>query len=94
MNPKILSEMTGRTHGIKFKMKPPMKPKNRNVSRPREGTGAVEAATGNSREKNQPVRFSSVVLSPATTMPLIRFGRAPSKGTWNITSPLRDSTFG
>ena len=41
MNPKIFSEITGNTHGIKFKMRPPIKPKSRNVKIPRTGAGAV-----------------------------------------------------
>ena len=37
--PKILSEITGNTHGIKFKMSPPRNPKSRNVKIPRAGAG-------------------------------------------------------
>src|SRR6202035_5932961 len=39
MNAKIFSEITGNTHGIKFKMMPPIKPKSKKVKIPR--TGAV-----------------------------------------------------
>src|SRR5467141_3109825 len=45
MNPKIFSEITGNTHGIKFKIMPPMKPKSRNVKIPRTGAGGA-AKTG------------------------------------------------
>src|SRR5205807_9770913 len=41
MKPKILSEMTGSTHGIKFKMTPPIKPKKRKVIVPRTGADVV-----------------------------------------------------
>src|SRR6266550_3191857 len=44
MNPKIFSEITGNTHGIKFKMMPPRKPKSRNVKIPRVGA-ALSAET-------------------------------------------------
>src|SRR6266566_9324629 len=43
MNPKILSEMTGNTHGIKFKMIPPRKPKKRKVKIPRAGAELTDA---------------------------------------------------
>src|SRR6266404_612653 len=47
MNPKIFNEITGNTHGIKFKIMPPMKPKSRNVKMPRTGAGgAVETIDG------------------------------------------------
>src|ERR1700719_4856330 len=49
MKPNILSEMTGKTHGIKFKMSPPRKTKNRKVRTPREGAWATaHAITGDS----------------------------------------------
>ena len=41
MNPKIFSDITGNTHGIKFKMMPPIKPKSRKVKIPRPGACAV-----------------------------------------------------
>src|SRR6266550_1618221 len=44
MNPKILSEMTGSTHGIRFKMIPPRKPKKRKVNIPREEAELEEDA--------------------------------------------------
>src|SRR2546421_7444605 len=44
MKPKILSEITGSTHGIRFKMKPPIKPKKRKVKNPRAGCAAWAAA--------------------------------------------------
>ena len=47
MNPKIFSEITGNTHGIKFKMMPPRKPKSRKVKIPRTGAGrAAETTVG------------------------------------------------
>src|SRR6266516_7852138 len=46
MNPKIFSEITGNTHGIKFKIMPPMKPNRRNVRTPRPGAGRVTETTG------------------------------------------------
>src|SRR5437016_7251930 len=44
MKPKIFSEITGNTHGIRFKIKPPIKPKKRKVTIPREGWAACAAA--------------------------------------------------
>src|ERR1700692_4475603 len=44
MKPKILSEITGKTHGIRFKMNPPIKPKNKKVTIPREGCAACATA--------------------------------------------------
>ncbi len=44
-NPKIFSEITGSTHGIRFKMNPPIKPKRRNVKSPRDWAG-TDAASG------------------------------------------------
>src|SRR6202008_119426 len=41
MNPKIFSEITGNTHGIKFKMMPPIKPKSKKVKIPCTGAGAL-----------------------------------------------------
>src|SRR6266516_3395183 len=47
MNPKIFSEITGNTHGIKFKIMPPMKPNRRNLKMPCAGTGrAAETIDG------------------------------------------------
>ena len=34
MNPKILSEITGNTQGMRLRMKPPRKPKSRNLASP------------------------------------------------------------
>src|SRR5437763_15520563 len=45
MNPKIFSELTGNTHGIKFKMTPPIKPKRRKVKIPRTGAAGRAAET-------------------------------------------------
>src|ERR1700682_627628 len=44
MKPKILSDITGKTHGIRFKMNPPIKPKNKKVRIPRGGCAACAAA--------------------------------------------------
>src|SRR5207249_2321593 len=45
--PKRLREITDNTHGIKFKMMPPIKPKSRKVKIPRTGAGrAAETAGG------------------------------------------------
>src|SRR6266513_6074301 len=44
MKPKILSDITGNTHGIRFKMNPPIKPKNRKLRIPRAGSVAWAAA--------------------------------------------------
>src|SRR5436190_14170841 len=46
MNPKIFSEITGNTHGIKFKMTPPRKPKTRKVKIPRAGAASVAETIG------------------------------------------------
>ena len=45
MNPKILSEITGSTHGIRLRMKPPMKPKRRNLRRLPAGISATAGAS-------------------------------------------------
>ena len=53
MKPKILSEITGKTHGIKFKMKPPRKPKKQKMKTPR----AMEPETrsrGDGRTRDLP----------------------------------------
>ena len=55
MKPKILSEITGRTHGMRLRMKPPMKPKRRSFSRP-VGDSAGAAI------------FAAVVAVTATTL--------------------------
>jgi hypothetical protein len=47
IKPKIFSEITGKTHGIKFKMKPPRKPNSRNVKIPRAGAGRAESDADN-----------------------------------------------
>src|SRR5947209_7825493 len=47
MNPKNFSEITGNTHGIKFKMTPPIKPKSRKVKIPRTGAGRAESDADN-----------------------------------------------
>ena len=44
MKPKILSDITGSTHGIRFKINPPTKPNSRNVKIPRAGCAAWAAA--------------------------------------------------
>src|SRR5258708_19745397 len=97
MKPKILSEIHGSTHGIKFKMKPPMKPKNKNVSRPRVATDGRNDATSLAPEILQAARSSAFGREAKTSKP----GRDDSflsalcSGILKvISSPLRDSTDG
>src|SRR5205809_7958650 len=45
MSPKFLSEVSGRTHVIRLKITPPIKPNNKKVKIPREGTEGLVAAT-------------------------------------------------
>src|ERR1700720_4120798 len=97
MKPKILSEITGSTHGIKFKMKPPMKPKNKNLSRPRLAIGGPDDATSPAPESLQAARSSAFGREAKTSKP----GRDDSflsalcSGILKvISSPLRDSTDG
>src|ERR1041385_2912422 len=96
MNPKILSEITGRTHGIKFKIKPPRKPKKRKVRRPRAGTGLADDAAALSATC-QAARSFPLIRSPKTTRPLIdnRSFDADSIGIAKVISfPARDSILG
>ncbi len=46
MKPKIFSAMTGSTHGMRFRMNPPRKPKARNFGRPELEGMAVAAPAG------------------------------------------------
>src|SRR5947207_1923070 len=67
MNPKILSEITGNTHGIRLRIKPPRKPKRRNLARPSENAGAdVVTAGAVSDQALRPAPFS---FWPKTTIP-------------------------
>src|SRR6267154_4363120 len=68
MNPKILSEITGRTHGIRLRMKPPIKPKRRNWARL---PAAVEVdAVEPGADSDQAFRPAPLSLWPKTTIPL------------------------
>src|ERR1700731_2026658 len=96
MKPKILSEITGRTHGIKFKMNPPRKPKRRKVAIPREGGAALATAmTGvPSCHAARSLLFGDF---EKTTKPgiSVRFLSGDSIGIRKVISfPLRDSTLG
>src|SRR5437870_9122628 len=69
MNPKIFSEITGNTHGIKFKMMPPRKPKSRKVNMPRAGAGrAAETVDGTAichAARSSPFGCSEKTIRPA-----------------------------
>src|SRR6266404_3245640 len=96
MNPKILSEITGKTHGIKFKIKPPRKPKKRNVTTPRAGTELAGDAAPLSATR-QAARSFPLARCAKTTRPLIdnRSFDADSIGIAKaISFPFRDSIFG
>src|SRR5438270_9632900 len=99
MKPKIFSEITGKTHGIKFKMNPPMKPKRRNVRIPREGCtsdGVVAAAICGAVSchalRSLPFGNFEKTIRPGIAE---RFLSGDSVGILKVTSfPLRDSTAG
>src|SRR6266513_2600333 len=46
MNPKIFSEITGNTHGIKFKMMPPINPNSRKEKIPQGGATPTAETIG------------------------------------------------
>src|ERR687892_1128448 len=94
MNPKILREMTGSTHGIKYKIIPPRKPKKRKVRMPPAGGGLVAEAAGApvTRHAARSLSFSCWLK---TTRPLMDDGAPVSIGMRKVTSfPFRDSTLG
>src|SRR6266849_2209027 len=96
MKPKILSEITGNTHGIKFKMIPPRKPKKRKVITPRAGTGTTAEATAGLAIR-QATRSSAFSRWAKTLKPCIdnKFLFVDSIGTRNVISfGLRDWVFG
>src|SRR5260370_16329314 len=96
MNPKILSEITGKTHGIKFKIKPPRKPKKRKLRTPRAGTELAGDAAPLSATR-QAARSFPLARWAKTTRPLIddRSFDADSIGIAKlIPFPVRDSIFG
>src|ERR1700730_17574911 len=98
MKPKILSEITGNTHGIRFKMNPPIKPKKRKVRIPRDGcaVGATVAATCGALS-SQPDLSSLFGTFEKTISPGIadKFLSGDSVGILKVISfPLRDSTAG
>jgi hypothetical protein len=96
MNPKILSEITGKTHGIRFKINPPIKPKNKNVKIPRDGWVAGSAAIAGA-PSCQAARSLPLGNFEKTTSPGIadKFLSGDSIGIRKIISfYLRDSTAG
>src|SRR6266853_1516037 len=96
MKPKILSEITGRTHGIKFKMNPPIKPKNKKVMIPREGCAAWAAKVADT-PSCQAARSLPLGDFEKTTNPGIadKSLSGDSIGIRNVISfPLPDSTPG
>src|SRR6266480_919336 len=96
MNPKIFSEITGNTHGIKFKIRPPRKPKNRKVKMPRTGAGRAAEATDGLVICHAP-RSSPFGCCEKTTRPAMadKFFPGDSIGIRKATSFLfRDSTVG
>ena len=97
MKPKIFSEITGRTHGIKFKMSPPTNPKKRNVSRPRLGCAIRAAAAICGAPISHAVRsllfgnFENTIRPGMDDRLLSGFSMGSRKVT---SSDLRDSTLG
>src|SRR6266480_2510316 len=98
MNPKIFSEITGNTHGIRFKIIPPMKPKSRNVRTPRTGTGGGRAAeTADAAASCHAARSAAFGCCEKTTSPAMddKFLPDDSIGMRKTISFLfRDSTAG
>src|ERR1041385_7227351 len=96
MNPKILSEITGRTHGIRLRMNPPMKPKRRYFQNA-SGREVETAAVVGSAVKDQALRSGPLSFWPKTTIPFSAetFLSSVSIGTRKIIlpSPVR-SVFG
>ena len=95
MNPKILSEITGNTHGIRFRMKPPMNPKSRYFQKASDvGGDAIETLGAFNDQALRPAPFS---VWPKTTIPFNAetFLSAVSIGTRKmiLPSPVR-SVFG
>src|SRR6266481_5504865 len=96
MNPKIFSEITGNTQGIKFKMMPPRKPKSRKVKIPRAGA-ALAAETVGAAEIRHAARSSPFGFWEKTIRPGIddKFFSDDSIGIRKVTSfLLRDSIVG
>src|ERR1043166_8518657 len=97
MNPKIFSEITGRTHGIRFKMMPPRKPKSRNVNTPRAGVVEAAAETVGGEPIRHAARSSPFGCSDKTIRPGMddKFFSDDSIGIRKTTSfLLRDSIVG
>src|SRR5690349_2479244 len=96
MKPKIFSEITGKTHGIKFKMNPPIKPKSRKVASPREGAETLADPICGALSSH-PARTLPLGCCEKRTRPAIeeRFLSGDSIGIRNVTSlDLRDSSAG
>src|ERR1700738_2137687 len=96
MKPKILSDITGNTHGIRFKINPPMKPNNKKVKIPREGAEGLAAATIEASICH-PVRSFPLGNFEKTTSPGMadKFLSGDSMGIRNVISfTLRDSALG
>src|SRR4051812_36036176 len=95
MNPKILSEMTGNTHGIRFRMKPPRKPKSRYFQKASGIIGVTAETVG--AFIDQALRSAPFSSAPKTTIPFSAetFLSAVSIGTRKtiFPAPLR-SAFG
>src|SRR5262245_1589841 len=89
MKPKNFSEITGNTHGIKFKMMPPTKPNSRNVRIPRAGAGRATERTGDVVICHD-ARSSPFDCCEKTTRPAIddKFFAADSSGMRNTMSLL------
>src|SRR5437867_9717906 len=96
MNPKIFSEITGNTHGIRFRIMPPRKPNNRKVRMPRAGAGRAVETTG-AVVICHAARSAPSGCWEKTTRPAMddKFLPDDSIGIRKTTSLfLRDSTFG
>src|SRR6266480_5558709 len=96
MNPKIFSEITGNTHGIKFNIMPPRKPKSRKVRKPRAGAGlaveAIDAVVICHAARSSPFGFWEKTTRPAMDDKFLPDDSMGIRKT--ISFLLRDSTVG
>ena len=97
MKPKIFSEITGNTQGIKFNIIPPRNPKSRKVKMPRAAAGRAESSAddpvctaADARAICHAARCSPFGCCANTTRPAIddRFLGADSSGMRNTISLL------
>src|SRR5438034_9514530 len=96
MNPKTLSDMTGNTHGIRFKIMPPRKPNSRKVKIPRVAAGrdaeAIDGVASCHAARSSPFGCWEKTMRPAIDD---KFFSEDSIGMRKTTSfLLRDSIVG